>query len=351
MKLMIAPLLILPTAFGQTALTIAQIAKKVSPSVVGIEGKTDSREVLGSGFIISKDGKIVTNLHVIRELKTAIVHLANGEAYDSVSVLATDERRDVAVVKIAGFDLPILDFGNSDALTIGDQVVIVGSPRGLERAVTAGILSSVRDSGEGFKALQTDAAVSPGDSGGPLVNNKGQAIGVISYNRRSAEGLNLALPANYVRGMLNNLHEPMTLEQMRRTIKGQDDRQNAGPLTDNTVSPETTGGGPSLKETLDWLKQTLPLAATHYTYESKNAVVKDVTLRTLPAHFESCTVSFDWIETGVFSNAPDVPVVSSSRQTLPLGALAGGDLPRGTPKTGQSGTPQNRPVVDRHPGH
>ena len=61
MKLMIAPLLILPTAFGQTALTIAQIAKKVSPSVVGIEGKTDSREVLGSGFIISKDGKIVTN--------------------------------------------------------------------------------------------------------------------------------------------------------------------------------------------------------------------------------------------------------------------------------------------------
>src|ERR1035438_4426720 len=115
------------TAFGQTSLTTAQIAKGVSPSVVVIEGNTDSGDVLGSGFIVSKDGKIVTNLHVIRDMKSASVQTATGEAFDSVSVLAIDERRDLAIVQIAGFDLPVLALGNSDALTVGEPVVVVGS--------------------------------------------------------------------------------------------------------------------------------------------------------------------------------------------------------------------------------
>jgi S1-C subfamily serine protease len=102
----------------------------------------------------------------------------------------------------------------------------VGSPRGLEGTVTAGILSSVRDSGEGFKVLQTDAAVNPGNSGGPLVNNRGQAIGVVSFKLRSAEGLNFAIPINYVRGLLNNLHDPISLEQMRLSPVG-----TSGPST------------------------------------------------------------------------------------------------------------------------
>ena len=136
MKNLLCILLVLPlAAFGQTALTTAQIAKRASPSVVVIQGKTDSGDVLGSGFIVSKDGKIVTNLHVIREMKTASVELANGDSFDSVSVLATDEPRDLAVVKIAGFNLSVLDLGNSDALNVGEPVVIVGSPRGLEGTV------------------------------------------------------------------------------------------------------------------------------------------------------------------------------------------------------------------------
>src|ERR1035438_9940618 len=95
MKNLICFLLLLPfTAFGQTALTTTQIAKKVSPSVVVINGKTDSGDVLGSGFIVSKDGKIVTNLHVIRDMKNVSVQTATGDIFDSISVLATDERRD-----------------------------------------------------------------------------------------------------------------------------------------------------------------------------------------------------------------------------------------------------------------
>src|ERR1039457_1396862 len=246
-KNLICFLLVLPfTAFSQTALTTAQIARKVSPSVVVIEGKTDSGDVLGSGFVISKDGKIVTNLHVIREMKAATVELANSKVFDSFSILATDERRDLAIIKIAGFGLPVLDLGDSDALVVGEPVVVVGSPKGLEGTVTAGILSSVRDSGDGFKVLQTDAAVNPGNSGGPLVNSKGQAIGVVSFKLRSTEGLNFAIPINYIRGLLNNLHEPMTLDQMRQILIG----------TKSEVQPND---GPSLKETLEWLREKIPL--------------------------------------------------------------------------------------------
>src|SRR5580658_9755780 len=117
-NLILAFLLVLPPiAFSQTALTTAQIAKRVSPSVVVIQGKTDSGDVLGSGFIVSKDGKIVTNLHVIRDMKTASVQLASGEIFDSISVLAIDERRDLAIIKIPGSNFTVLRMGNSDILT------------------------------------------------------------------------------------------------------------------------------------------------------------------------------------------------------------------------------------------
>jgi S1-C subfamily serine protease len=204
------------------ALTTAEVAKKVSPSVVVIEGKTESGDVLGSGFIVSKDGKIVTNLHVIRDMKTATVQLATGQIVDAISVLATDEVHDLAIVKVAGSDYAALELGNSDALTLGEPVVIVGSPRGLEGTVTAGILSSVRDLGDGVKVLQTDAAVNPGNSGGPLLNSKGQVIGVVSFQLRSAQGLNFAIPINYVRELLNHLHGPLTLETMRKSMSGAD---------------------------------------------------------------------------------------------------------------------------------
>ena len=228
----------LPTS-GQVALTTAQIAKRVAPSVVVIQGKTASGDVLGSGFIVSKDGKIVSNLHVVRDMKTATVLMANGEVFDSVSVLAIDERRDLAVLQIAGFNLPVLELGDSDIVSVGEPLVVVGSPRGLSGTVTAGILSSVRDSGDGFKVLQTDAAVNPGNSGGPLVNARGRAIGVVSSKLRSAENLNFAIPINYVRGLMSALHGPITLGQMRQGLVGK--------------SAEKQGDGASLKETLDWL--------------------------------------------------------------------------------------------------
>jgi len=310
-RLMFAALMIVPIAVGQMALTTAQIAKRVSPSVVVIQGKTDSGDVLGSGFIISKDGKIVTNLHVIRDMKTANVQLANGEIFDSVSVLATDERRDLAVVQIAGFDLPVLELGNSSTVNVGERVVVLGSPRGLEGTVTAGILSSIRDSGEGFKVLQTDAAVNPGNSGGPLVDARGQALGVVSFKLRSAEGLNFVVPINYVLGLVNNLHAPMTLEQMRRTLGGR--------------TPSEQGSKPLLKETLDWLKEKIPLGVVQYvrSLNGRN-VIQSVTLQATAWSLDSCTAIIGEVETdtspGAGNQEADI-FVSEERNTVPLGLL------------------------------
>src|ERR1035438_1963842 len=92
---------LLSVVFGQVSLTTAQIAKRASPAVVVIEGKADSGGIQGSGFIISKDGRIATNLHVIKDLRTAKVHLADGRVFDSLSVLAVDELRDLAIIKVA----------------------------------------------------------------------------------------------------------------------------------------------------------------------------------------------------------------------------------------------------------
>ena len=189
-------------AFPQTGLITPEIVEKVSKSVVLLKGTSDSGTVLGSGFLLSSDGKIATNLHVIREMRTGGVQLQSGEVFDTFSILAFDERKDLAIVQIAGFDLPAIDVGNSNEVKTGEPVIAIGSPRGLQGTVTAGIVSSVREDPTGFKVIQTDAAANPGNSGGPLVNGRGQVIGVVTSKLRASEGLNFAMPINYVRGLL-----------------------------------------------------------------------------------------------------------------------------------------------------
>jgi len=243
-----------------------------------IQGKTVSGEAaLGSGFLVSKDGKIVTNLHVIMDMKTASVRLSNGDIFDSLYVLATDERRDLAIIQVPGFDLPVLELGNSDAVAVGEPLVIVGSPLGLEGSVTAGILSSVRDTGDGFRVLQTDAAVNPGNSGGPLVDNKGQAIGVVSFRLLSAEGLSFAIPINYVRGLLSGVHGPMTLDQMRNAL--------------SATKPAQTEDAPTLRETLDWLKEKLRLVGrVAWTESDKNGLTMRVSRFSRAWTLDSCAI-------------------------------------------------------------
>src|SRR5712671_1736219 len=124
--------LLLPLAVWTLALAggpsnTADIARKAIPAVVLIKGTTAAgSEITGSGFIVDATGTIVTNLHVIQDLKAGGVRLANGDIYDRFTIRAFDERKDLAVIQIAGFDLPRLDLGNSDGLSPGDQVLVVG---------------------------------------------------------------------------------------------------------------------------------------------------------------------------------------------------------------------------------
>jgi S1-C subfamily serine protease len=210
-------------SFGQNRAVSTDIVAAASRSVVLLKGVTDSGAVLGSGFILSPDGKIATNLHVIRGMKSGGVQLASGEVYDSLLVLAFDDRRDLAIVKIAGFDLPVLELGNSNDVQPGEPVIAIGSPNGLQGTVTAGVVSAIRDDPSlgGYKVIQTDVAANPGNSGGPLLNSKGQAIGVVTSKVRSSEGLNFAVPINYVRGLMESPAKLMTLAELRVALSAE----------------------------------------------------------------------------------------------------------------------------------
>jgi S1-C subfamily serine protease len=207
----------------------AEITKKIAPAVVLIKGTTDSGDVLGTGFIISSDGKIATNLHVVKDLQNGGVQLASGEKFDSFSVLMFDERRDIAIIKIPGFDLPSVPLGNSNNIQVGEPILVVGSPLGLQGSVTTGVISSVRDdpAGGGFKVLQTDAAANPGNSGGPLVDRQSEVIGIITFKIGGGENLNFAIPINYLRGLMDAPASPISLQELRSKLTGAADVFNS----------------------------------------------------------------------------------------------------------------------------
>lgn len=198
----------------------AAITKKIAPAVVLIRGNSDNAEILGTGFIISSDGKIATNLHVIQSLKSGGVQLASGDKFDSFSVLTFDARKDIAIIKIPGFDLPTVPLGNSNNVQVGEPVLAAGSPLGLQGSVTTGVVSSVRDdpTGGGLKVLQTDASVNPGNSGGPLVNRQAEVIGIVTFKIGGSENLNFAIPINYLRGLMEATAASMTLDELRAKV-------------------------------------------------------------------------------------------------------------------------------------
>jgi S1-C subfamily serine protease len=205
----------LPTIYAQSA---TEVMRKAYPSVVQIEVSTSSGGSLGSGFILDSNGLVATNLHVIRGAVKGTVKLSTGELYAVQSILAWDEVRDLAICKVAGFDLPPAVLGNSNTVEVGENVFAIGSPHGLRGTLTAGIVSGVReDVLLGSKVIQTDASVNPGNSGGPLLNSKAEVIGVVT-SKWIGEGLGFAIPVNYLRGLLGAVESPISLESFRTKI-------------------------------------------------------------------------------------------------------------------------------------
>jgi serine protease Do len=167
----------------------------------------------GSGFIISPDGYILTNNHVVGEADKIVVTLQDGKEYDKAKVIGTDPGSDVALIKIEAEDLPVIELGDSDALEIGEWVIAVGSPFGLQATVTVGVVSA-KSRGVGITQyedfIQTDAAINPGNSGGPLLNVEGKAIGIntaIFSQSGGYMGIGFAIPINMAKTVEKQLKE------------------------------------------------------------------------------------------------------------------------------------------------
>jgi serine protease Do len=163
---------------------------------------------LGSGFIIDKEGYIVTNNHVIEDADMIKVKLKNGKEFDA-EIVGRDPNTDIALIKIKSKNhLSVLKLGDSDALKVGQWVVAIGSPFGLEHTVTAGIVSAkgrIIGSGPYDDFIQTDASINPGNSGGPLINMKGEVIGINTAIIASGQGLGFAIPINSAKRIVDQL--------------------------------------------------------------------------------------------------------------------------------------------------
>ena len=202
---------------------------------------------VGSGFIISANGEILTNAHVVDKADTVTVTLKDGRTFNG-QVMGADPVTDVAVVKIDATNLPTATLGNSDQLQPGEWTIAIGNPLGLDNTVTQGILSATsRSSGdvglpnERVKFLQTDAAINPGNSGGPLLNAEGQVIGINTAIIQNAQGLGFAIPINRAKAIADQListgkvEHPYLGVQLVTLTPEVKDTINKNPNSDMTV--------------------------------------------------------------------------------------------------------------------
>jgi len=185
------------------AKTVEELAEQVKPSlcVVTTKGREANREGLGTGFVISADGLIATNAHVIGEGRPIAVEFADGKKFDVVAVHAHDQKRDLAIIKIDAKGLKALPLGDSDKLKDGQAIVVFGNPKGLKYSVVSGVVSAVREY-EGNKMIQLAIAVEPGNSGGPVVDMQGRVQGVITLKSLITENLAFAGTVNALKPLL-----------------------------------------------------------------------------------------------------------------------------------------------------
>jgi S1-C subfamily serine protease len=226
---------------GQPGTLAGEIYRKASPAVVLIETLNEKHEVAaaGSGFLVSSDGKILTNYHVIAHTKEATVRLANKDAYDTVDVLDIDKRKDIALIKIKAVDLPFLTVGKSSAVDIGDQVFSLSTPLGvLQNTLSNGIVSGIR-AGDGYRYFQVTAPISHGSSGSPIFNSAGEVIGIAAMTISEGQNLNFAIPIDYAKGMLASPSQPRTLAAIYEPEpepEPEPDKKQPGTAEKTTVS-------------------------------------------------------------------------------------------------------------------
>ncbi len=203
-----------PSPIAPAKLTTAQIADRATPSVVIVENFNEDGEKAeqGSGYVFSGDGIVITNYHVIRGAKSLSVKVPGSEPYRVDSVLGYEIDHDVAALQVLGNSLPAPPTDTIEEPKVGDRVVAIGAPLGLENTVSEGIVSALRDAGT-IHIIQTTASISPGSSGGPLLNEYGKVIGLTTSTVRDGQSLNFVVSARHVSELLRR-RQPMSLEEM-----------------------------------------------------------------------------------------------------------------------------------------
>ena len=210
-------------------LSVVEIARKVGPTVVGINTKVAMQNFFGmptmqdgsgSGIIISSDGYVVTNNHVIEGASEIKVLLSDGKEFEA-KLVGADARTDLAVLKMEGLNFPYATLGNSSELQVGELAVAIGNPLGNELAgsVTGGYISALNRSitvdDRKFNLIQTDAAINPGNSGGALVNNYGEVIGInsVKMSASGVEGIGFAIPIDEAKPIIEDLKNALDLDE------------------------------------------------------------------------------------------------------------------------------------------
>jgi serine protease Do len=209
-----------PAATGAHSPFVAPVAR-VRPAVVNISTERQvpgtgqqfgmpsrpTQKGIGSGVIVSGDGYVLTNAHVVRGANRLTVTLLDGRTFPG-TVVGSDATADLAVVKVPAANLPAAQLGNSASLQPGDWAIAIGNPYGLKFTVTVGVVSATGRAlhdGSDEQFIQTDAAINPGNSGGPLVDLGGQVIGINTAEFRGAQGIGFAIPIDAAKGVMQQL--------------------------------------------------------------------------------------------------------------------------------------------------
>lgn len=206
-RLLFVLLLIGYEAHSTEALDVKSLVRATSPAVVTVETRDEQRSPIGtaSGFLISSDGILVTNQHVIRGAHFLTAYLENGASYSVEKVIGFDCDTDLAVLQLnaRGVRFPTVRLGHTENIEVGERVIAIGSPIGLAATVSEGIISGTRrEAKTNVRLLQTTAAISPGSSGGPLIHQGSEVIGVTTFGIRGGQNLNFAIPSEYIISIL-----------------------------------------------------------------------------------------------------------------------------------------------------
>jgi tetratricopeptide (TPR) repeat protein len=219
------------------------LAKKARPAVMLlVVSDANGKEIAtGTGFLVSSDGKLITNHHVIENAASAVAKAENGGLFLVEGVLADDPKNDLVLLKLKGKDLPFLPLGSSEKVEAGTRVVVIGSPLGLEGTLSEGIVSAIRDLIGEQLLLQITAAISPGSSGSPVLNARGEVIGIATALLHGGQSLNFAVPVETAKAVLLKALPSGKPQALTDLVSEQQDKIRSDPDWRAAVAAQAAG--------------------------------------------------------------------------------------------------------------